>query len=252
MNQVAANLARGSELRTQYVFSQKLHTRLLRTNSKLAREERRTYNVFPSSHGVEHKLTSFAGQYEKQGKLHPYTDPKFRHKDLDIDGDLITEFAEAVVAGKDSKDGIDLDLFPFLPKDLPHYTFQLLGSEDYRGRPVHRISFTPVKGDDDAKPWAGEILVDAEDLHPLSIQTKLTFKVPFLIKTMLGSDIRQTGYSLTYTRLAPGLWFPATYGTEMRLDVLFGYKRVITLNMESTGFRKAGADSSITFDTPQP
>ncbi|MBZ2184463.1 MAG: hypothetical protein K7J46_07090 [Bryobacter sp.] len=252
MNQVAANLARGSDLRAQYVYSQKLHTRLLRTNSKLAREERRTYNVFPSPQGVEHKLIHFDGQYEKHGKIHPYTDPKFRHKDLDIDGEIIADLAEDLVADKNSKDGIDMDLFPFLPKDLPHYTFKLLSSENYRGRPVHRISFEPVKDDEDAKPWAGEMLIDAEDLHPLSIQTKLTLKIHFLVKTILGSDIRQTGFSLTYTRVAPGLWFPATYGTEMRVDVLFGYKRIITLNMESSGFRKASADSSITFETPQP
>jgi hypothetical protein len=251
MKQVAANLAAGSELRQQYVYSQKIYTRLLRANSKLAREERRAYTITPTAKGIDRELTHFEGQYEKRGKIHLYTDPKFRHKDVDIDGDLIADLAEDLIADKDSKDGIDMDLFPFLPKDLPHYTFKLLGSEVHRGRPVHRIAFEPVKGDEDAKPWAGETLIDAEDLHPLSIQTKLSFKMPFLIKTMLGTNVRQMGFSLTYARVAPGLWFPATYGTEMRIDVLFGYKRVITLSMEAADFRKAGADSSITFHPNQ-
>ncbi len=252
MKQVAANLAQGSEQRRHYVYSQKIYTRLLRTNSKLAREERRSYTITPTAKGIDRKLTHFEGQYEKKGQLHPYTDPNFRHKDMDIDGDLIEDLAEDLIADKDSKDGIDMDLFPFLPKDLPHYTFKLLGSDVHRGRPVHRIAFEPVKGDDNAKPWAGETLIDAEDFHPLSIQTKLTFKMPFIVKTMLGTNIRQMGFSLTYARVAPGLWFPATYGTEMRIDVLFGYKRVITLNMEAADFRKAAADSSITFEEPKP
>ena len=38
MAKVAANLEQGSELHNSYVYTQKLHTRLLRTNSKLARE----------------------------------------------------------------------------------------------------------------------------------------------------------------------------------------------------------------------
>ena len=99
---------------------------------------------------------------------------------------------------------------------------------------------------------AGEALIDAEDLHPVSIQTKLNFKMPFVVRAMMGTNLKQTGFSLTYARVSPGVWFPATYGTEMRLDVLFAYKRVITMSMESFDFKKAGAESSITFAaTPQ-
>ena len=71
--------------------------------------------------------------------------------------------------------------------------------------------------------------------------------MPFVVRAMFGTNLRQTGFSLTYTRLAPGVWFPATYGTEMRLDVLFGYKRVIAMSMESSNFQKVTADSTTTF-----
>lgn len=244
MAKVAANLEKGSELRKSYVYTQKIRTRLLRTNSKLAREEMREYTMMPGRDRIEKKLVHFSGQYEKDKKLLPYDDPKFRHKDMDIDGDLIEDLADDLVADEKSKDGIDMDLFPFLPKDLPEYNFKLMKTEEFRGRKVHRVEFA---GKTKEKPWMGEALIDAEDLHPLSIQTKLNFKMPFLVKAMLGTNLRQTGFSLTYTRLEPGVWFPATYGTEMRLDVLFGYKRVITMSMEASEFRKVSADSTITF-----
>ncbi len=240
MAKVATNLEQGSELRKSYVYTQKILTRLLRTNSKLAREERREYSVTPEGNSTNKKLIHFEGQYEKGKKLVPYTEPGFRYKGLDIDGDLIEDLADDLIADKDSKDGIDMDLFPFLPKDLPKYNFKLLGTETYRGRPVFRVAFEGT--------WGGEVLIDFEDLHPISIQTKLNFKMPMAVKVMLGTNIRQTGFSLTYTRIAPGVWFPATYGTEMRLDVLFGYKRVITMSMESSNFKKTSIASAITFE----
>ncbi|MBM3759593.1 MAG: hypothetical protein FJW36_05035 [Acidobacteria bacterium] len=245
MSKVAANLEKGSELRKQYVYTQKIHTRLLRTNSKLAREERREYAMTPGHDRIEKKLVKFEGQYEKGKKLIPYDDPGFRHKDLDIDGDLIEDLAEDLIGEEKSKDGIDMNLFPFLPKDLPDYRFKLLKTEEYRGRKVHRVEFAGKEKD---KPWVGEALIDAEDLHPVSIQTKLNFKMPFVVKAMLGTDLRQTGFSLTYVRVEPGVWFPATYGTEMRLDVLFGYKRVIAMSMEASEFKKVGAESTISFE----
>jgi len=244
MAKVAANLEHGSEVRKSFVYTQKIHTRLLRTNSKLAREERREYTVTPDGASSERKLVHFEGQYEKGKKMLPYTDPDFRHKGMDIDGELIEELADELVADKDSKDGIDMDLFPFLPKDIPHYSFKLLKTETYRNREVHRIAF---EGKTKERPWMGEALIDTEDLQPLSIQTKLNFKMPFLVKAIFGTNLRQTGFSLTYARVAPGVWFPSTYGTEMRLDVLFGYKRVITMSMESSNFQKVAAESSITF-----
>jgi hypothetical protein len=45
--QDSADLEKGSELRKSYVYNQKILARLLRTNSKLAREELRQYTVTP-------------------------------------------------------------------------------------------------------------------------------------------------------------------------------------------------------------
>lgn len=247
MAQVAANLERGSELRQRYVYTQKIRTRLLRTNSRLAREEHRVLTVTPSEKGTGKKLIHFEGQYSEKDKLLSYSSPGFRTKDLDLDGELIESLSDDFVSDSASRDGINMHLFPFLAKDLPSYRFTLTGETQFQNRPAYRVLFEPLPDAAESRPWAGEMLVDREDLHPLSIQTKLTFKMPFLVKSILGTNLRQTGFSISYTRLAPGIWFPATYGTEMRLDVLFGYKRVITMSMESSDFQQVSADSAITF-----
>jgi hypothetical protein len=46
------------------------------------------------------------------------------------------------------------------------------------------------------------------------------------------------------------VWFPAAYGTEFQIDVLFFYKRTITMNLESNGFQKTDATSKIEYDLP--
>ena len=106
-----------------------------------------------------------------------------------------------------------------------------------------------IGGDDDCpqKPWKGEALIDAEEMQPVRIVTDLAFKMPWGIKVFLGTNLRQTGFAVTYTRVAPGIWFPATYGTEFKLDLLFGYHRVITMAMDSSDFRKTTADTKVTF-----
>ena len=84
-------------------------------------------------------------------------------------------------------------------------------------------------------------------MHPLQIETRLVPRIPFAVRTFLGTNLKQTGFTVTYTRVAPGVWFPATYGTEFRLDVLVAYKRVITMSMESSDFRRVAADSTVSF-----
>ena len=66
----------------------------------------------------------------------------------------------------------------------------------------------------------------------------------------MGINLRQLGFSLNYQRVSDGVWFPATYGTEFRITVFWGYKRTITLSMENTDFRKTDAQSTVQFDQP--
>ena len=53
-----------------------------------------------------------------------------------------------------------------------------------------------------------------------------TAPTPLLVRGVPGGNIRQTGFAVSYQRVAENVWFPVSYGSEFRLDVLFGYKRI--------------------------
>jgi hypothetical protein len=58
------------------------------------------------------------------------------------------------------------------------------------------------------------------------------------------------GFQLTYQRVAPGVWFPVSYGTEFYLKLFHLYKRTITLSMVNSDFRQVSSDSTIRFEEP--
>lgn len=248
MRRVAENVEKPNPLRREFVFTQKTQARLLRTNAKVAREERREYQVLPKTDGTEHKLVAFEGWYEKGRQMVPYQDPEFRHKKMDLDGALIEELIEDLMADGDSRDGIDLDLFPIRSRDLEHYRFEFLGEQNVRGRQAARIRFSPQQKNWD-HIWEGETLIDLEDAFPLQMETRMARKLPLAVRTILGINLKQVGFSVSFTRLGKDLWFPQTYGTEFQIDLFFGYKRVVALSMESSDFRRTAAESTVAFES---
>ncbi len=261
MNRMAANMDSATEARRQYVYQQKVKARLIRTNGQVARQEDHEYTATPESDHTAKQLVSFNGEYHKSKKeIIKYTEPGYKTGGMDIDGELIEDLVKSLVNDEKSRDGIPHSMFPLRAKDLPHYKFTLLEPTTHKGRSAHRIAFEPVTksghclnigGDDyddcNSRPWKGEVLVDAEDLQPIRIATDLTFKMPWGVKVFLGTNLRQTGFSVSYVRVAPNVWFPSTYGTEFKLDLLFGYKRVITLALDSSDFKKTSTSSDVKF-----
>ena len=249
MAKVAANQDKTQGARSQFVYKQEIHTRLLRTSNKLAREEQREYSVAPTPDGSHKELIKFSGRYEKGGKLVDYDKPGEKYKDSDIDGDLVDDLTDDLVNDKESKDGVTMDLFPLTADKQADYTFRLEGTKELNGRKVHRISFKPKdKGD---IGWTGEVLVDAEEYQPVNVYTKLSRGIPWGVKVFLGTDVKQLGFNLTYKRVADGIWFPSTYGTEFRFDVLWGYKRIVTMAMTNSDFRRADVESKIEYKNTQ-
>ncbi len=263
MEKMAAKLDASVDARRQYVYKQRVSAKLVRTNGQIARAEKREYTAAPGPERTEKTLVSLAGEYHKNKKeIIRYDKPGFEKGGMDIDGGLMEDLIEDLANSKKSRDGIPHSIFPFRAKDLPGFRFTHAGEIEVKGRKAHRIAFEPVNkksnclnigGDDDddddcpSRPWKGEVVVDAEEFQPVRIFTDLTFKMPWGVKVFLGTNIRQTGFSVSYVRVAPDVWFPATYGTEFRLDVLFGYKRVITLALDSSDFQRTEAKSEITF-----
>ncbi len=253
MAKVAANQDRAQELRTAFIYSQDMVLRFKRGNGQTAREEIREYTVTPGPKNSQKTLIHFVGRYEKQGKLVEYGEPGFHYKDVDVDGDLIEDLANDLANEKESRDGIDTNLFPLTSKQQAKYQFTLEDAEEYRGKNVYRITFKPRVNDwseDDGTPWAGEILVDGSEYQPVFVSTHLARGLPVVVKTLLGTNLKGLGFKLTYDRFDEGLWFPVTYGAEFEVRAVFFYKRKIAIALNNKGFKHAVVETKVSYEEP--
>jgi hypothetical protein len=245
MSRVAANQAKSVDARKQYVYQQEQLVRLHRSNGKLAREEKREYTVTPIARGERKQMTAFEGKYEDHGKIASYYRSGDAGKGLDIDGALVEAFAD------DSGDGIPHDLFPLTARKQLLYSYKMAGRETYHGRLVYRISFRPNHSrdkDGDRGSWKGEALIDAAEFQPMQITTDLAWNVPLGVRTVLGTNVRGVGFTLSYERMPDGIWFPAGFGGEFEVRAVFFYKRTISVNLKNSDFRRTNVVSTLAFD----
>lgn len=238
------------EARRTWIFRQQTLVRFLRGNGKMAREELRHYEVRPKPDGMERERISIEGKVAIGKQVYPYADPEYRSGGIDLDGELVNAFADDFLFEKESRDGLPGDLFPLSQRMVDRHQFTLHGLEDYRGRQVYRITFVPARKTKERPGgwWKGEMLIDAAALQPVLVVTTQAKGLPVAVRTLLGVNLKQTGFRLEYAELEPGVWFPTRYGGEFSLRVLFGYSRRIALSLLNTGFRKASAESHIRFE----
>ena len=248
MARVAENQTRSQDARKQYTYHQKQVLRMLRGTGKVAREERREYDLAPVAHGTHKDLAHFEGKYEYKGKYIPYDRPGYEYKELDIDGELINEMSEEMTNDKHSRDGLACDLFPLTAEQQRRYTFELKGREQYRGRDVYRVKFQPKPHQEfDEAAWKGEALIDAAEYQPVFVQTSLAFKIPMAVKVLLGTNITGLGFAVSYERFEDGIWFPVSYGGEFEVRAVVFYKRKISVAMTNQDFRRTHVESSVTY-----
>jgi hypothetical protein len=250
MKEVAENQDRAQQARREFVYRQNLIIRLLRGNGKLAREELREFLVTPTPDQTERTLTRFAGKYEKDGKLLEYTEPGFRHKGLDLDGELINGFAEDFASDKNSRDGLARDFFPLTSHEQRKYRFDLKGEEEHRGRSVYRITFEPRgKGWEELEgtPWSGELLVDRIEYQPVQVTTRLAKDLPVAVKVLLGTDVQRLGFKVAYEKFGENTWFPVIYGGEFKLKAVFVYKRSIAIALTNSDFQRTHVSTRLVF-----
>lgn len=279
MKKVAANAASATASRRQYVYHQRVIASLLRSNGQVVCREAREYTVIPEPTTTKKKLASFSGECRQGKELIPYSPSAPAKPGLKENASIqvgdgresIPGLVDDLANDPKSRDGIPRQLFPLRGEDLEYYTFSLKGETTVKGRRAFDILFAPMqpKGfcveidgeKSDAgnanraqqhicRPWKGEVWIDAEDYQPVRIDTQLAKGVPWGVRVFMGINIKQLGFSLTYRRVADGVWFPATYGTEFRITVFWGYKRTSALSMENTDFRKTDAQSTVEFDLP--
>jgi hypothetical protein len=252
MRRVALNQAKSEDLRTSYLYHQKQVLKAVRGNGKVAREEHREYTIAPKVRGNTGTLVSFDGKYEQHGKFIAYDKPGYHYKGTDIDGELLDDFSKDMMHDGKSRDGINHSLFPMTYHQQLKYNFKLVGQESYRGRQVFRVAFEPKKkpGFDDIENggiWKGEALIDAEEFQPVNVHTDLAWKAPLWMKTVLGTNFRGIGYTVTYQKFADGLWFPVSYGGEFEIRAVFFYKRTFTVAMTNSDFRHTEVTSNVAY-----
>lgn len=251
MSRVAVNQTRAQQDRRQYVYTQKQTLRLVRSNGKIAREERREYVVTPRAQKFSKQLTKFQGRYESKGRYTSYDKPEFHYKGLDVDGDLINSLSEDLTNDQKSRDGISCDLFPLSGDAGSRYKFRLVGEEKYRGHDVYRVAFEPdgKHHEEDTAIWKGDALIDRSEYQPILIVTKLAFNIPTAVKILLGTNIKGLGFTLSYEKFDDGVWFPVSYGGEFDVRGLFFYKRAMSVALTNGDFHKLDVNSHVAYLT---
>ena len=252
MSRVGINQARSLEERQNWVYTQKQLLRMVRGNGRIAREEHREYVVTPKFRGVAKKLVKFDGKYESKGQDHSYDKPGYEYKGTDIDGQILDSMSKDMTDDHASKDGVDHSLFPLTYHEQLKYNFKLVGSEEFHGKPVFRVSFEPKPHQDfDDSVWKGEALIDAAEYQPVLVTTKMARGLPLVVKTLLGTNLKGLGFSVTYQKFADGVWFPVSYGGEFDVRAVFFYKRTISVSMVNTDFRHTDVNSSVAYATEE-
>lgn len=295
MARVATNQDTAEAERARYVYVQ--HARMAsRRGNTIMCEEVTDYRFTPSSDGSKEDLLKVDGRYLKNHKYINYTallprdedkpkdvdkdksatkandekdqkdrknkkekdkDPAFDpNSDETLDRDLVENIRWGLIHDK-SKDGINAHLFPLTSKDQANYTFRMIGRERLNDRNVYHITFRPKKKDDFG--WSGDAYIDTTAYQPVLITTGMARKIPFAVRTLLGTNVPGLGFTVTYAPQPDGVWFPVTFSTEFKIHVLYFFHRQVFLNAENREFEKTHVTSRIVGDAtpvnpaqPQP
>jgi hypothetical protein len=244
MARVAASQDSSEALRKEYVYLQ--HTHVVTHKPKggrLQREETADYDVTPTPDGTQKKLKWITVRYWQKGKYETFEADHAPEGEGDgIDGSLVKSFRDDLLDDK-SKDGLAKNLFPLTSEQQKDYNFTLLGQEMQDGRSVYHIGFRPKDKNDIS--WAGEAYIDAAEFQPVRVFTKLSRRLPFAVRTLLGTDVPGIGFNVVYKRQEDGVWFPSTFGTEFRLHAVFFINRDISVSCENSGFQRTHVESKM-------
>jgi hypothetical protein len=256
MDRVASNQDRSESERNRYIYVQ--HARVLSRKGKTVMcEEITDSRIVPSSNGSQVELLNINGRQWKKSRYITYTtlpkEGKVAEKkpddkdndeiwDDDVDRDLVESMRSHLTTDK-SKDGLEAKLFPLTSKNQANYQYQLLGREQKNGRNVFHLRFAPKDKND--YTWKGEAYIDASAFQPVVISTAMARKVPFVARTLLGTNVPGLGFTVVYAPQPDGVWFPVSFGTEFKLHVLFFFTREIVIDAQNRSFEKTHVNSRI-------
>jgi len=241
MARVAANQDSSEKLRSQYIYQQHIRVISKKPSGKVLREETADYHVVPKPDRTDRTLEQLTGRYWHRIKYEAFSGEPVPEPDS-TDGELIRDFREDLTNDK-SKDGMARDLFPLTTDEQKDYKFRLMDHEPFGGRPCYHIAFTPK--DDDDTDWAGEAYIDAQEFQPIYVFTKLSRRLPFGVRTFLGTDLPGIGFAVHYRRQDDGVWFPTSLGSEFRIRALFFFNRMMTVSLENKAFEHTHVQTKI-------
>ncbi len=287
MNRVAINQDTAEAERAHYVYVQHAKMTSRRGNTVMC-EEITDYRFTPSTEGTDEQLLKVDGRFVKNHKFISYSKllprdedkPKEASKDADknqsekkqdnakgkdkkkdkekdkdpvfdpnsnetLDRDLVENMRWNLIHDK-SKDGIDSHLFPLTSKDQLNYAFRMIGRERLNDREVYHIAFRPKKKDDFG--WSGDAYIDTTAYQPVLVTTGMARKIPFAVRTLLGTDVPGLGFTITYAPQTDGVWFPVTFSTEFKIHVLYFFHRQIILDAQNRDFEQTHVTSRIVGD----
>ncbi|HTD96433.1 MAG TPA: hypothetical protein VK627_05870 [Edaphobacter sp.] len=265
MARVAANQDQSETARSHYLYVQ--HARVTSRKGKTVRcEEITDTRVTPSESGSHQQLLKLDGRLlakhsymtynqlptaKESGDTNIEAHDRDLHLSIDTDGSTDRDLVENMrnnFTNDQSKDGVGAGLFPLTSKTQAGYSFHLLGRERMNGREIFHISFLPK--DKDNFVWKGDAYIDSIAYQPVLVRTAMARKVPFAVRTLLGTSLPGLGFTVLYAPEPGGIWFPISFGTEFKLHVLFFFSREITISAENRDFEQTHVNSRIIPDPP--
>jgi len=253
---VASNQAKSVEARKQFVYREDELVRVSQTNGKRLCEQRQQFIITPTATGMDRQMADPAEKVagaEKDGVV--------SHCGVTITGSHGESFSMQTGSGGQNlsfgsslgttRDGMPRGLFPLTADEQRLYTYKLENTEMLRGRQVYRISFRPngERGSDGTPGiWKGEALIDSEEFQPVQVSTDVQGTIPLPVRILLGTNVRGLGFSVSYQRLADGVWFPSGFGGEFRIQGFFFWRYVVSVNVHNTDFRRTEVKSNVTYD----
>ncbi len=278
MNRVAINQDKAEAERAHYVYVQ--HAKMTSRRGKTVMcEEMTDYRFTPTTDGTDQQLLKVDGRFLRDKSYVTYTallprdedkpkDPgqaKDKTKDRDndkkdkkdkkdkdpafdpnsnetIDRDIVENMRWNLIHDK-SKDGYNARLFPLTSKDQIKYTFHMVGRERLNSRDVYHITFRPKDKDDFG--WSGDAYIDTTAFQPVLVTTAMARKIPFAVRTLLGTNVPGLGFTITYAPQPDGVWFPVTFSTEFKIHLLYFFHREIILDAQNRNFEKTHVTTRI-------
>jgi len=232
---VAANQDRSEELRKQYMCREHIRVVTHKPGGRMVREETADYESVPTPTGSRTELKQITGRFWEKGKYKDFKGEPIPADDS-WDADYIRDVRLCLT--EQARCTVGAHLFPLTTAEQDKYDFHLIGQEVMAGRNAYHIGFVPKNKE--MFDWAGEAFVDAGDFQPIRVFTKLSRRVPFFARNVVGTNLSGFGYELDYRRQDGGIWFPVMYGAEYELRLLFRIHRNISISMEISCHEPAG------------